>query len=64
MEQSLRNELDSCIRELHGIAAALESAAEEVRCSISGMSTWYYTFALEQCAESYRKAANKLDRIQ
>lgn len=64
MEQSLRNELDSCISELRGIACALDSAAEEVRCSISGMSTWYYTFALEQCAESYRKAANKLDSIQ
>ena len=64
MEQSLRNELNSCIRELHSISTALESAAEEVRCSISGMSTWYYTYALEQCAESYRKAANKLNNIQ
>ena len=64
MEQSLRNELDSCISELRGIASALDSAAEEIRCSISGMSTWYYTFALEQCADNYRNAATKLDNIQ
>lgn len=64
MEQSLRNELNSCIRELYAIANALEDAAAEVKASIQGMSTWQYTTTLYNCASNYRSAAQKLERIQ
>lgn len=64
MEQSLRNELNSCIRELYAIANALEDAAAEVKNSIQGMSTWSYTNTLYNCASSYRNAARKLEKIQ
>ena len=64
MEQALKNELTSCIRELYAIANELDDAAAEVKASIQGMSTWYYTSTLCNCASSYRSAAGKLEKIQ
>ena len=39
MDQLLKNEINSCIRELDAIANALEDVATEVKGSIQGMST-------------------------
>lgn len=64
MDQSLRNELNSCIGELKEIANALEDAAAEVTASIEGMYTWFYTNTLYNCASSYRSAAQKLEKIK
>ena len=64
MDQLLKNEINSCIRELDAIANALEDVATEVKGSIQGMSTWQYTNTLKNCAASYRSAARKLEKIQ
>lgn len=63
MANDVHTEISSCIRELYSIANALEDAADEVTASIQGMSTWYYTNALYICADRYRKAAQKLEKI-
>lgn len=64
MEYSLRVELDSCISQLYRIASELEDAAIEVKASISGMNTKKYTQTLYSCAEKYRRAARKLEKIK
>lgn len=64
MEANLRYEIDSCIAELRNIANALETEADEVENSISGMSTRKYTATLRDCARQYRKAAEKLSSVK
>lgn len=64
MDSHVRAELSACIRELRAIAAELEDAADEVKASIQGMSTWRYTNALYNSADRYRTAAARLDRIK
>ncbi|KIR01534.1 hypothetical protein P261_00348 [Lachnospiraceae bacterium TWA4] len=63
MDSYIQHELDSCIVELYSIARELENVANEIRASIQGMNTNKYTKDLEKCADKYRKAARRLEKI-
>jgi SLT domain-containing protein len=64
MGNNVKNEIDSCIRELNYIVRELDSISNEVKSSISGINTVRYTRGLENSANRYRKAAQKLGRIK
>lgn len=64
MDYSLKNKINSCITELYSIARDLESAANEVDGSITGMNTKKYTKKLYSCASKYRTAARELEKIK
>lgn len=64
MDAGLKSELNSCISELREIANRLEDSAEEVKGSITGMNTWFFTNTLYDCAKKYRAAAAKLEKIK
>lgn len=64
MDSGLQAELNSCIEELDRISRELDDASFEVKQSIQGMSTFFYTWTLENCADRYRSAANQLRKIR
>ena len=64
MNQSLRNEINSCIIELNSIIRQLHSVSNDITQNISGMNTKKYTRSLEKSADKYQKAVNKLYKIR
>ena len=60
---SVYSDIRECKNELYSIANELEEIADDLRRSIVGMSISYYTLTLELCASKYRRAANKLAKI-
>lgn len=64
MSSNVKGEIESCIRELNSIVRELESISSQVKSSISGVNTVRYTRGLENSANKYRKAAQKLGRIK
>lgn len=64
MDPNVRNEINSCIRELSTIVRELYAVADDVEACINGMNTRTYTRTLKNCAEKYDKAARKLKRIE
>lgn len=63
MDKDLRNEIDYCIYELNSIIRQLYSVSGDISKNISGMNTRKYTRELENAADKYRKAVNKLYKI-
>ena len=61
---SVYSDIRECETELRSIARELEDVADDLKDAIIGMSLFKYTWTLENCAEKYRKAANKLSRIK
>lgn len=64
MNSNVKSELESCIRELYSIARELDSISNDVKTSISGINTVRYIQGLENSANKYRKAAQKLEKIK
>lgn len=64
MNRNVKSELESCIRELYSIARELDSISNDVKTSISGINTVRYIQGLENSANKYRKAAQKLEKIK
>ncbi|MDD6989587.1 hypothetical protein [Ruminococcus sp.] len=64
MKPSVKSEINNCIYELNSIVRELNSISSEIRSSISGINTVRYTRGLENSAERYRKAAQKLSQIK
>lgn len=64
MDSGLRSEINDCIRELYAISNELEEVSNDLQRSISGMVLSPYTLILEFCAEKYRLAAKKLEKVR